>query len=239
MEVRVVRHDTYAADCADAFIEATSAFSSPVVGLASGNSPIPMYDELRQRVYDRRVDLSAVQPFAIDEYGGKRDHHCSNHAFFDRYWTSIPGVRPVQRFNPEVAELAVECARLAVALERAGGLDVVVLGLGMNGHLGFNEPGTRRDAPARVTPLTPETQERARVCWQDETPTYGLTLGLRELLGARKVLLVANGSRKSAIVARALRGEVGPDCPASFLQEHPEVIVVLDEAAAREFNRRQ
>ncbi|MEX1103153.1 MAG: glucosamine-6-phosphate deaminase [Dehalococcoidia bacterium] len=239
MDLRIVRHDMFAGACADAFLEVIDGFARPVVGLATGNSPIPLYDELRQRVYGMRVDLSAVRPFAIDEYGGRRDHHCSNHSFFERYWASIPGVEPVHEFNSEAQELAVECASFAVALEKAGGLDVVVLGIGANGHLAFNEPGTARDAPARVARLAPETMESARVCWQDETPAHGLTLGLRELLSARKALLLANGSRKAAIVARALRGEVGLDCPASFLQKHPGLTVVLDEAAARELSRRE
>jgi glucosamine-6-phosphate deaminase len=121
METRVVRRDMYAAACADAFLDAIAVVSQPVVGLATGNSPIPLYDELRQRVYDRSADLADVRPFAIDEYGGERAHHCSNHSFFERYWTSIPGVQPVQEFRPEVEQLAVECARFAVALEKAGG----------------------------------------------------------------------------------------------------------------------
>ncbi len=237
MDLRIVRHDMYAGACAAAFLEAISGFARPVVGLATGNSPIPLYDELRQRVYDSRADLSAVRPFAIDEYGGKRGHHCSNNSFFERYWASIPGVRPVEQFNPEAQELSVECARFAVTLEKAGGLDVVVLGIGMNGHLAFNEPGTSRDAPARAARLTPETQEGARVCWQDDTPRYGLTLGLRELLAAHKTLLVANGRRKSAILARALQGAVGAECPASFLQEHPDLTVIVDDAAGRELSR--
>lgn len=237
MDLRIVRHDMYAGACADAFLGLASGYGRPVVGLATGNSPIPLYDELRQRVYDRRADLSTVRGFAIDEYGSARDHHCSNHSFFERYWGSIPGVQPVEEFNPGAQELSVECARFAVAPENAGGLDLVVLGIGRNGHLAFNEPDTARDAPARVTRLAQETMGSARVCWQEETPTYGLTLGLRELLAARNVLLVANGRGKAAILARALRGAVDAGCPASYLQEHPDLTVVLDDAAGRELSR--
>lgn len=237
MKLRVVTHTEYAVACAGAFLEVLGPFPDPVVGLATGNSPVPLYDELRQRVYEGRADLSRVRPFAIDEYGARRDHHCSNHSFFEQYWSSIPGVQPVHEFNPGAPELAVECARFAVQLEKAGGLDVAVLGIGPNGHLAFNEPGARRDAPARVTPLAPETRDRARVCWQEDTPSYGLTLGLREILGARTTLLLAHGREKSAILARALHGSVSPDCPASFLQEHPRLTVVLDEAAARDVSR--
>jgi glucosamine-6-phosphate deaminase len=237
MDLRVVTHASYGAASADAFLDLVARFQLPAAGLATGNSPIPLYDEVRQRVYDHRADVSAVRPFAIDEYGGRRDHHCSNHAFFERYWHPIPNAQRVEEFDPGAAEPAVEAARFAVALEKAGGLDIAVLGIGMNGHLAFNEPGTRRDAPARVTPLAPETREAARVCWQEQTPTWGLTLGLRELLAARSVLLLVSGRSKAAILARALAGDVGPDCPASFLQQHPDVTVVADEAAVRDLSR--
>ena len=233
MDLRVVPHRMYAETAADAFLSLLDAFAAPVVGLATGNSPIPMYDELRQRVYDRNADLSRVRPFAIDEYGGDREHHCSNHAFFARYWGSIPGTQAVHEFNPAVPELAVECARFAVELERAGGLDLVVLGLGLNGHIAFNEPGSRAESPARVTPLAAETRERARVCWQDDTPSYGLTLGLREILAARRALLLVHGRHKAAIAFTALRGPVDPACPASFLQGHPALTVIADDSAGR------
>lgn len=237
MDLRVVPHRMYAETAADAFLSLLTAGGEPVVGLATGNSPIPMYDELRQRVYDGKADLSVVKPFAIDEYGGRREHHCSNHAFFARYWAPIPGTSTVSEFNPSVPELAVECARFAVELEAAGGLDVVVLGLGINGHLAFNEPGSPPDSPARVTSLAPETRARARVCWQDDTPTYGLTLGLREILAASHVLLLISGRHKADIADAALRGPVGPGCPASFLQEHASLTVILDDSAGRLVSR--
>ncbi len=107
-----------------------------------------------------------------------------------------------------------------------------MLGIGPNGHLAFNEPGSARDSTARVVTLHPESRASAAACWGDETPTLGLTLGLVELLAAPSVLLLADGAAKAGIVARALRGPISPDCPASFLQEHPNVTVILDEAAA-------
>ncbi len=238
MELSVVPNGMFGAAAADAFLTLTSGFDQPVVGLATGNSPIPMYDDLRLRVYDGDADLSRVRPFAVDEYGGARQHHCSNHSFFARYWAPIPRVRPVHEFDPSVPELAVECARFAVELERAGGLDVAVLGLGLNGHLAFNEPGSRADSPARVVPLAPQTRASARVCWQDDTPSYGLTLGLRELLAARRVLLLVNGPHKAEIVAAALHGPVDAICPASFLQEHPALTVVANGSAGRLLTQR-
>lgn len=233
MNTRIVRHDMFADASADAFLTLLGGLEDPAVGLATGNSPIPTYDELRQRVYAGRAELASVRPFAIDEYVGPHSHHCSNHSFFERYWAPIPGVQPVNEFDAGAPSLHSEASRFAAELEAAGGLDVVVLGIGMNGHLAFNEPGSQRDSVARVVELHAATRESASVCWAPDVPTHGLTLGLKELLAARRVLLLANGRKKAEIVRQALHGPVDAACPASFLQEHPGVTVVLDEAAAR------
>jgi glucosamine-6-phosphate deaminase len=138
----------------------------------------------------------------------------------------------VQEFDPESADLAEEAARFAEKLAAEGGLDLAVLGIGMNGHLAFNEPGSVRHSVARLVELEPSTRESASACWGATVPTAGLTLGLHELLAARRVVLLANGPSKREIVRRALKGAVGPECPATFLREHASVTVVLDEAAA-------
>lgn len=199
---------------------------NPVVGLATGDTPGPMYAALS------RVGLPALRAFAIDEYGGPRVHPCNNRAYFERHWRLIPGAGDVEQFDPEVADRRAECERFAGALAAAGGLDLVVLGIGMNGHLGFNEPGSKPHEGARLVSLHETTRQAAARCWGDHAPRTGLTLGLSEILSARAVLLLATGERKAAVVARALEGEVGPEVPASHLQEQPRLTVVVDEAAA-------
>ena len=109
---------------------------------------------------------------------------------------------------------------------------MVVLGIGINGHLAFNEPGSAADSPARLVRLEAATRLSAEAAFGQEPPAEGLTLGLGELLAARRVVLLASGERKAAIVARALSGAVDAACPASFLQLHRAVTVVLDSAAA-------
>ena len=232
MNVRVIAPDVFGAASLAAFQELADGFASPVVGLATGNSPVPLYEALRSAVLAATATVEGIRPFAIDEYGGARQHHCSNRAFFADYWDSIPGARPVQQFDPEAADRDVEAARFAALLAGAGGLDVAILGIGMNGHLAFNEPGSPRDSPTRGTALTAATIESSRPCWADAAPNWGLTLGLRELLGARAVLLLANGAHKANIVRQALEGPIGSECPASYLQLHRRTIVVLDAASA-------
>jgi glucosamine-6-phosphate deaminase len=193
---------------------------------------VALYVALQAAVGSGEADISAWRPFAIDEYGGPRSHPCSNRAFFERYWDTIPGARPVEQFDPKAPDLTHECARMSAALDDAGGLDVAVLGIGMNGHLAFNEPGSDRTSTVRQVELHEASRASARACWGEAAPTWGLTLGLRELLGAYSVLVLANGAAKAEIVARALNGAESSDCPASMVRAHPNARWVLDTAAA-------
>jgi glucosamine-6-phosphate deaminase len=238
MSVRVVRADGFGGAVVAAFLEMTGEFVAPAVGLATGNTPVPFYTALRARVAAGAADVSAMRPFAIDEYVSDAGHPCSNRTFFARYWDAIPGARPVEQFDPAADDLDTEADRFARQLNEAGGLDVVVLGIGMNGHLAFNEPGTARERRAGCVTLTPATRESAAACWGASQPTLGLTLGLAEMLAARRLLLIANGAKKAAIVARALEGPAGPECPASFVREHPGATIVIDEGAAGELEQR-
>ncbi len=230
MEVIVVEPERFGDAALEAVFRATADIASPVVGLATGKTPVPLYAALRARAGAEWV--ARVRPFAIDEYGGRRDHPCANRAYFALHWGAIPGAAAVEQFDPDAPDRAVECNRLATALEAAGGLDLVVLGIGTNGHLAFNEPGSGPGTSARAVRLTEASMAAARGCWGLETPDTGLTLGLAELLGARRAVLLATGPAKAAIVAEALEGPEGPHCPASYLQGHPATVVVLDTGAA-------
>lgn len=211
-----------------------SGFEAPLLGLATGNTPTPLYETLAGRVAAGEISLSRFRPpFAIDEYVvADPGHPCANRAYFARYWDRIATTRPVHQFSPASDDLHREAAQFAGKLSGAGGLDVVILGIGLNGHLAFNEPGTPRYRQTHIAKLAVQTRESARVCFGEAAPTEGLTIGLAEILSARRVLLLARGERKAAIVARALEGEVSVECPASFLQEHPRCSAVLDHGAA-------
>ena len=215
-----------------ALLQAIEGVPSPVVGLPTGNTPVPLYVALQAAVRSGEVDISGWRPFAIDEYGGPRNHPCSNGKFFERYWEAIPGAGPVEQFDPEAADLVRECARMSGLLARAGGLDVAILGIGMNGHLAFNEPGSDRNSTVRRAELRESSRNSASACWGEETPAWGLTLGLRELLGARSVVVLANGAPKAQIVARALNDPQSPECPASMARSHQSSRWVLDTLAA-------
>lgn len=230
--VDVVPAARFARASLDGLMALAARYEHPVVGLPTGRTPVGLYGELARLAAGGHADVRTWRPFAIDEYVGTRNHPCSNRAFFVRHWNPISGAAAVQQFDPEAVEPEAEASRFTGWLAKAGGLDIAVLGIGMNGHVAFNEPGSVRDSTARVVALHSESRASAAACWGDETPTRGLTLGLAELLAAPSVLLLADGAPKAGIVARALLGPISPDCPASFLQEHPDVTVILDEAAA-------
>ena len=236
VQITAVSPETFGIAACRQLLMLAGRFEAPLLGLATGNTPIPLYETLRERVRLGEISLARFRsPFAIDEYAvADPEHACANRAFFARYWDSIPGTRAVRQFEPVAGDLSAEASTFGAALEDAGGLDVVILGIGINGHLAFNEPGTERDQRAMYTELSAQTRASASTCFGDTVPTHGLTLGLAEILAARRVLLLANGANKAEIVARALEGPVGSDCPASFLQEHPDCAVVLDSAAAKE-----
>lgn len=231
-EIRVVPAASFGTSCLASVLEAVAGIERPVIGLPTGNTPVGLFDALRAAAEDGDADVRTWRPFAIDEYGGPREHPCSNRAFFARYWDNVPGAAPVEQFDPEAADSAVDCRRMAEALGRAGGLDVALLGIGMNGHLAFNEPGSERDSLTRRVELHEASRVSGSQCWGDEVPAWGLTLGLTELLGARTVVVLANGAAKAPIVAAAIDGPETSQCPASLVRTARRAIWVLDEAAA-------
>jgi glucosamine-6-phosphate deaminase len=229
MRVHVVEPAGFGAAGAELLLAVLRWHPGPVVGLATGATPIPVYEALTDARCDRWIE--AVRPFGIDEYRGDPRDPGSNRSFFARFWEPRPGARPVEQFRGDAPSPRDEVRRFCSRVSEVGGLDVAVLGIGMNGHLAFNEPGTMPRDGARLVTLAPSTRRAAALTWR-HPPRRGFTLGLREILAARRVLLLARGEAKAAIVARALEGKVGPACPASYLQRHPALTVMLDSAAA-------
>lgn len=231
-EIRVVPTAGFGAACLEALLSAVAGMERPAVGLPTGNTPVGLFEALRAAAERGEADLRRWRPFAIDEYGGPRAHPCSNRSFFARYWDVIPGAPPIEQFDPEAQDPDADCARIAAALRAAGGLDVAVLGIGMNGHLAFNEPGSPRDSTTRRVELHEASRISGSHCWGAETPSWGLTLGLNDLLGALTVIVMANGAAKASIVAKAINGPESADCPASLVRGAKRALWVLDEDAA-------
>jgi len=211
-----------------------------VLGLPTGRTPLPLYDELAIRAGRGTVDFSRVTTFNLDEFVGLTpDHPASYRAFMERHLFVRVGLPPGRAHVPDgsASDLDRECARYERAVRRAGGIDLLVLGLGLNGHIGFNEPGPALAAWTHRVRLSPQTRRANRGLFGGRpglVPREGLTMGVATILQARRILLMATGRAKAPVVRRLLRGPVTTWLPASFLHLHGRVEVLLDRAAARQ-----
>ena len=227
-----------AALVADAVEELVRERPSAVLGLATGSSPLPVYDELvRRHRAGCGPSYAGVTAFLLDEYVGlPGDHPQSYRSVIHRELVDrldLEAAR-VHAPDPDLEELRGAGERYEELITRAGGVDLQLLGIGSDGHLAFNEPGSSLASRTRIKTLTARTREdNARFFASvDEVPRHVLTHGLGTILDARHLVLVASGHGKASAVARAVEGPVSASCPASVLQLHPHATVVLDEAAA-------
>lgn len=210
---------------------------APVLGVATGSSPLTTYAALERQVRAVQLDLSGASAFALDEYVGlPADHPESYRSVVDREVTTPLGLdaSKVSVPNGTAEDLDAACREYEAAIQAAGGVDVQILGIGSNGHIGFNEPGTPTASRTRVAYLAPSTrQDNARYFPSlSDVPERCITQGIGTILEARAIVLVASGEAKAAAVARAVSGEPDIACPASALQSHPRAFFVLDAAAA-------
>lgn len=239
MELLVVKDENEVGRAAaDAVIEGLSGAEPPVLGVATGSSPLSTYRHLAEAVKEGRFDPRPVRAFALDEYRGiSPEHPESYHAVIRREVCERVGLLPEHvRVPPGRAKDPVSaCAEYEAAMAAASGVDVQILGIGSNGHIGFNEPGSSPTSRTRVQRLAPQTRrDNARFFGGrvEDVPEECVTQGIGTILEARRIVLVAQGESKAAALAALVDGPVTVDCPATALQGHPSVLIVADEAAA-------
>lgn len=211
------------------------------VGVATGSSPLPVYEALA-RERERGLDLSDVSAFALDEYVGLPDGHPESYrSVISRHVTEPLGLDPSCVHVPDGCEAAIATAgeRFEAALTEAGGVDLQLLGIGTDGHVGFNEPGSSLASRTRIKTLTPQTRaDNARFFETPElVPSHCVTQGIGTILEAEHLVLLAFGSSKADALAGAVEGPVSASIPASCIQLHEHVTVVVDEAAAAKLER--
>lgn len=222
----------YVAACIEAVMTKSL---EPVLGLATGSTPIPLYRQLVD-FYRQGLSFRHVTTINLDEYVGlAASHPQSYHAFMGEHLFGAVDLVPERIHVPNgmAADLREECQRYDEIIARHP-IDLQILGIGRNGHIGFNEPDVALQAHTHVVRLTEDTIEaNARFfTYPDSVPTEAITMGIQSILQARTIVLMAFGRDKAGAVQRALSGEVSTDMPASFLQMHPHVTFVLDEEAA-------
>lgn len=209
-----------------------------VLGLATGSSPLALYDELARRHAESGLSFARARAFLLDEYVGlPADHPERYAAVIDRELVSRVDLDPgaVRAPDGAAADLAAACAAYEEAIRVAGGVDLQVLGIGTDGHLAFNEPGSSLASRTRIKTLTEQTRaDNARFFGgdPDAVPRHVLTQGLGTIMAARHLVLLAGGRAKAEAVHRMVEGGVSAMWPASVLQLHPHVTVLLDEGAA-------
>ena len=210
-----------------------------VLGLATGSSPLSIYDELVDRHAAGRLSFARARGFTLDEYVGLPPDHPERYRHvIDTVFASRVDFAPGAVAGPDglADDLPAACARYEEAIAAAGGIDVQILGIGTDGHIGFNEPGSSLASRTRIKTLTRQTRmDNARFFGGDidAVPTHCLTQGLGTIMDARHVILVATGRSKAEAVHHLAEGAVTAMWPASILQHHPHATVLVDDAAAQ------
>lgn len=232
----------YARCVADLIIQKPNA----VLGLATGSSPLTAYQALASLVHQESIDVSQVHGYALDEYIGlPLTHPQSYHATIQRTVTEPLGLNPEYVHVPGDAlqgaplsdgeRIAQAGPNYDKAIQQAGGIDVQILGIGTDGHVGFNEPGSSLASGTRVKTLAEQTRiDNARFFDNDisQVPTHCITQGIGTILKARHVILLAFGESKAEAIAQTVEGGISSFCPASALQLHAHATIIVDEKAA-------
>jgi glucosamine-6-phosphate deaminase len=224
---------------ADALAALLGRKPEAVLGLATGSSPLAIYDELARRCTAGVVSFRQARGFTLDEYVGlPADHPQRYRNVIDEVFVSKVDFAPGAVQGPDglAADVPAACAGYESAIRDAGGVDLQILGIGTDGHIAFNEPGSSLGSRTRIKTLTRQTRmDNARFFGGDvdAVPTHCLTQGLATIMEARHLILVAAGRGKAEAVHQLVEGPMSALWPATILQLHPHVTVLLDEAAAR------
>lgn len=215
-----------------------------VLGLATGSTPIPLYQELARMHQEQGLDFSQVTTFNLDEYVGLPPEHEQSYYYF--MWhnlfkhINIPR-RAIHVPSGTTTNHEAYCRWYEEEIERAGGIDLQVLGIGGDGHIAFNEPASSLGSRTRLKTLTEQTiKDNARFFKkEEEVPRYAITMGVGTILEARHCLLLATGEKKAEPIAQAIEGPITSMVTASALQLHPYTTAILDEAASSELELRE
>ncbi len=202
-----------------------------VLGLATGSTPIGTYKQLVEWYNKGDIDFSLTSTVNLDEYVGLPENDVNSYRYFmndnlfdhiniDKKKTNVP--------NGMASDIQAECKRYNELIKRLGGIDMQLLGIGHNGHIGFNEPGQAFEKMTHVVELGESTRDANKRFFGDisKVPTHAITMGIKSIMQARKIVLIANGSDKEEIMEKALHGPVTPEVPASILQLHPDLTVI-------------
>lgn len=221
---------------ADVFEDVLSRKPAGVIGLATGSTPLPLYRELIQREKDGKIDFSKVRSANLDEYKGLApDHPQSYRRFMQENLLDHISIKPENTIVPlgQAEDVQAMCAAYEAQIEAWGGVDLQLLGIGHDGHIGFNEPDTYFPDMTHEVKLTEMTIDANKRFFEsaDDVPRAAFTMGIGTIMAARKIVMVVTGADKREILHKTFWGPVDPQVPASILQFHPDVTLICDQAA--------
>ena len=243
MEVIITKdYEDMSARAADIVVAAIKAKPSFVLGLATGSTPEGLYKRLAQANKKGTINFAGVKSFNLDEYVGLApDHEQSYRRFMDEHLFNDINIKKSNTHVPDglAKDLCAFCVKYEQMIRKAGGVDVQVLGIGRDGHLGFNEPGSSLASRTQVIALARETIEDNARFFESEAdvPRFAITMGVQTILDARKCLLLASGASKADALKGCVEGPITSMLTASALQMHPDTVVIADEAAASKLDR--
>ncbi|MFP4078446.1 MAG: glucosamine-6-phosphate deaminase [Candidatus Izemoplasmataceae bacterium] len=219
---------------ADAIIGTVKAKPDAVLGLATGSSPLEIYSMLKTDHQNRKTDYRKVRTFNLDEYLGMNPHdpHSYRH-YMEKNLFNALNIRDENTHLPDDA-YKEDPAAYDERIEAEGGIDLQLLGIGLNGHIGFNEPGVKAGTLTHVTRLEESTRKANARFFEspDEVPTHAITMGIQTILSSRRIFLIATGKKKASIIRDVVDNGVNNAIPATFLKTHPDVSLILDKDAA-------
>lgn len=217
-------------------IAITSNINEPLICPASGDTPIGLYHELVKRVNAKQLDVSKWNFIGLDEWlgmNGEDEGSCRNSLDREFFQPLHIDETRISFFDGKSPIPKDECRNAEAYIEANEGIDVAILGLGMNGHIAMNEPGTSKNMRSHVCDIAEETQQVGQKYFKSPTPiTQGITLGIGTLLDSTHIMLMVTGAKKAAIVQRIFSSAETPDIPATYFMSHPNITIYLDTEAA-------
>ena len=237
MEVKVFNNaQEIAVACANIFTQQLTEKGDSVLGLATGASPVPTYKELIARFNDGKISFKDVKSYNLDEYCNlPRDDKNSYYTFMHENLFNSVDIKEenVHVLDGNAADPEKEAADFDAMIDADGGIDLQLLGIGTNGHIGFNEPSDAFSDGTFKVKLTDSTIKSNSIYFDDDSmPRYALTMGINSIMKAKKIVLIATGASKAEAIKATVNGEVTPLCPASILQNHKDAVLLIDKDAA-------
>lgn len=234
--IKVENYQEMSQRASSIILDLISKKSNPVLGLATGSTPEGMYQCLIKAYEQGDISFKNVTTFNLDEYVGltKEDANSYHSYMKDKLFNHID-ILPDQTHLPDgtARDLQLECVKYEQLIRDAGQVDIQVLGLGLNGHIGFNEPGTPFSSRTQVVELMASTRQANARFFNglNEVPTQAITMGIETIMESERILLLVSGEKKAPALARLMKGDLSEDFPASILQRHPNVVIITDQHA--------